>query len=257
MTTIIPQSSDPAVRYLSTSQAYDLWSAVYDTDGNFLQALDTIEMKTLLPRMLQILEAQSESTSQPWKFVDLGCGTGRNTAALLEMNPASWVVGLDVSPRMLEVAGKQLQHFHSDGRLTLEVFDMLDGSGPPKSAMTADAVVSTLVIEHVPAGVFFAIIGKILKPGGALLVTNMHSDMGKISQAGFVDPETGEKIRPTSYAHTVNDVAAAASKAGFELVGRLEERKIDEGIVSTLGKRSEKWIGVTVWFGGIFLRRVA
>ncbi|KAJ9601953.1 hypothetical protein H2200_013512 [Cladophialophora chaetospira] len=253
MSTIIPQSTDPSVRYLSTSQAYDLWSVVYDTDGNFLQALDTIEMKTLLPRMLDILN--DGSTPQPWKFVDLGCGTGRNTAALLEVKGASSVVGLDISAGMLEVARKRLQQFHAEGRLQLEVFDMIHDSRPPEAACLADAVVSTLVIEHIPAEVFFATASRILKPGGMLLLTNMHSEMGKISQAGFIDPKTGEKVRPTSYSHTTAEVAAAASSNGFELLGPIEERTVDPSMVAMLGERSEKWVGVTVWFGGILKKK--
>ncbi|KIW67945.1 hypothetical protein PV04_03924 [Phialophora macrospora] len=255
MTTIIPQSIDPTVRYLSTTRAYDLWSAVYDTDGNFLQALDTIEVRTLLPRMLDTLN--DESYPQPWKFVDLGCGTGRNTAALLAVDRASSVVGLDVSPGMLAVAEKRLQEFHAEGRLRLEVFDMLQEFWLPESAKSADAVVSTLVIEHVPADIFFATAGKILKTGGLLLLTNMHSEMGKISQAGFIDPKTGEKIRPTSYAHTIEEVEAAALSSGFELLGPIKEQTVDQSMVAALGERSEKWVGVTVWFGGILRKKAS
>ena len=88
------QSQSP-VRYLDTTTAYNLWSEVYDTDGNFLQALDTIEMQTFLPRTLSMVQ-----TEQPWKLIDLGCGTGRNTLRLLDQ-AGSIVVGLDASPKML------------------------------------------------------------------------------------------------------------------------------------------------------------
>ncbi|OAP57894.1 hypothetical protein AYL99_08632 [Fonsecaea erecta] len=253
MSQVIPQSSDPTIRYLSTTKAYDLWSAVYDTDGNFLQALDTIEMKILIPRMLKILENQA-ACSRPWTLVDLGCGTGRNTAALLEVEDASSVVGLDLSPGMLEVARDRLQRSHATRKLQLKVYDMLQESSLPACAVGADAVVSTLVIEHVPVDVFFATVAKILKPGGILVLTNMHSEMGKISQAGFVNPQTGEKIRPTSYSHTLAEVEAAASENGFEVLGRIEERRVDESMVAVLGQRSQKWVGVTVWFGGILRR---
>ena len=213
MTTIIPQTSDPSVHYLSTAQAYDLWSAVYDTDGNFLQALDAIEMKALLPRMLQILDSDSRTYPRPWKLVDLGCGTGRNTAALLEIQGASTVVGLDVSPGMLEVAKKRLQTSPGGSQLKLEVFDVLRAATPPDFATEADALVSTLVLEHIPADAFFNVARRILKPGGILLLTNMHSEMGGFSQAGFVDPKSGEKIRPTSHAHTIEEVETAASRS--------------------------------------------
>lgn len=257
MATSIPQTFDPSIRYLSTTQAYDLWSAVYDTDGNFLQALDTIEMKTLTPRMLALLESDESLFARPWKLVDLGCGTGRNTAALMEVKGDAFVIGLDVSPGMLDVARGRLQRFGAEeGKLRLEVFDMLQASTAPEFAVGADAVVSTLVIEHIPTDIFFSHVAEILKPGGILVLTNMHSEMGGISQAGFIDPKTGEKIRPTSYAHTVRDVEQEAGKHGFEILGKIEERVVDKSMIPLLGERSEKWVGVTVWFGGILRKKL-
>ncbi len=249
MAKVIPQSTDSMVRYLSTSQAYDLWAAVYDSDGNFLQALDTIEIKKLMPRMFTLLG--TSQLPQPWKLVDLGCGTGRNTAALLEVEDAR-VVGLDVSPGMLDVAGRRLDKHRKEGQLKLEVFDMIEQPSPPDSAIGADAVVSTLVLEHIPTDTFFSHVAKILKPGGILLLTNMHAEMGAMSQAGFVDPKTGEKIRPTSYAHTVAEVETEAAKNGLNVIDKVEERVVDKSMVPLLGGRSEKWVGVTGWFGGIF-----
>jgi len=248
----IPQSTDPTVRHMSTSQAYDLWASVYDTDGNFLQALDTIEMKSLLPRMLALLE--TSPLPRPWKLVDLGCGTGRNTAALLGVEGAN-VVGLDVSPGMLQVAKERLEKIGSKAQLTLGVFDMIEETRPPEASLNADAVVSTLVLEHIPVNTFFNHVSTILKHSGVLLLTNMHSEMGSISQAGFVDPKTGEKIRPTSYSHTVTEIEAAAARSGLELIDKIEERAVDRSMVPLLGERSGKWVGVTVWFGGIFRKK--
>lgn len=249
MAKAIPRSTDPTIRYMSTAEAYDLWASVYDTDGNFLQALDTIEMKSLVPSMLALLE--TSQLPRPWKLVDLGCGTGRNTAALLGVQGAT-VVGLDVSPGMLQVAQQRLEKIGDQAQLKLEVFDMVAEASPPESSLDADAVVSTLVLEHVPADIFFGHVSSILKPGGLLLLTNMHSEMGGISQAGFIDSKTGEKIRPTSYAHTLAEVEAEAAKKGLEVIGRIEERVVDQSMVPLLGERSAKWVGVTVWFGGMF-----
>ncbi|KAL2420057.1 putative methyltransferase AN0656 [Exophiala dermatitidis] len=243
---------DPYIQYLSTAEAYDRWAAVYDTDGNFLQALDTLEMKKLLPCLLTLLE--TSNLPRPWKLVDLGCGTGRNTAALLKVERAA-VVGLDVSTGMLQVARNRLGESGLDGSVTLEVFDLLGQAGPPESAKAADAVVSTLVLENIPTEIFFQHVAQILKPGGLLLLTNMHSEMGKLSQAGFTDPQTGKKIRPTSYAHTLAEVEETATKHGFEMVGQFEERAVDASMVPILGERSRKWVGVTVWFGGILQKR--
>ncbi|KAL7627886.1 hypothetical protein AAE478_002081 [Parahypoxylon ruwenzoriense] len=251
-----------AVRYLPTNEAYDRWAAVYDTDGNFLQALDTIELKPLFPRFLQ-----SITSPKPWCIVDLGCGTGRNTTLLLEVPDIAEVIALDSSRGMLEVARTRLQTntlsgANHDGesargvpKLHLEVFDMLASPSPPIIAQQADGVISTLVIEHVPLATFFSQITQLLRPGGVLLLTNMHAHMGGISQAGFVDADTGEKVRPTSYAHTVAEVVTEARKWGleeFEGEGRIHERAVDEDMVERLGPRSRKWVGVTCWFGGLF-----
>ena len=246
-----PYSKAP-IRYTDTTSAYDLWASIYDTDGNFLQAMDTIEMKTLFPRMLSEI-----NSSRPWRIVDLGCGTGRNTTALLTL-PDTEVVAIDASPKMLDVAKSRLKHskrlLEDDRKLHFEVFDLIKFSELPASARDADAVVSTLVIEHIPADTFFSHVSKMLKPGGVLLITNMHSHMGGISQAGFVDPKTGDKIRPKSYAHTVDEVktAAAAAACGLEPIGEIEERAVDENMVEQLGVRSQKWVGITCWFGGLF-----
>lgn len=227
------------IRYLPTTTAYNLWASIYDTDNNFLQVLDTLEMKTLLPTLLTQISAPP-----PWTLIDLGCGTGRNTAALLAV-PDARVVGLDASPQMLEVARSRLD----PSRLTLDVFDLL-ATPPPR--LQAHAVISTLVLEHLPIPSFFRATARLLRPGGHLLVTNMHSKMGAISQAGFMDPRTGEKVRPTSYAHRVEDVVSGARECGFEVVGEVREREVDAQLSERLGPRAKKWVGVTVWFGVVF-----
>ena len=243
-----------SVRFLDPTSAYDLWSQVYDTDGNFLQALDTIEMHTLLPKMLsQIISCP------PWKIVDLGCGTGRSMIGLLEI-PAVTVVGIDASPKMLEIARSRIdKHMAQTDRVSnavqgaqLEQYNMLDSYPIPSCAMNADALISTLVLEHVPLPTFFEKASQLLKPDGLALVTNMHSEMGAMSQAGFVDPKTGEKVRTQSFAHHLNDVITEAQKQGFEVVGEILERAVDEEMSKVLGVRAMKWIGVTVWFGLCF-----
>ncbi|KAI0521333.1 putative methyltransferase [Xylaria bambusicola] len=257
-TTVDPPSN--SIRYIPTNEAYDRWAEVYDSDGNFLQALDDLELKTLFPRFVASIKSP-----KPWRIVDLGCGTGRNTALLLRV-PESETIALDASKGMLEVAktrlgGSSLTPELSGNKpiLRFDVFDMLATSGPPASVAphTVDAIISTLVAEHIPLSVFFAHVSQLLRPGGVLLLTNMHSHMGSISQAGFVDTVTGEKIRPTSYAHTVEDTILEARKCGLDVETDAEgngiiERAVSEDMVEKLGLRSGKWVDITCWFGGIF-----
>ncbi|KAL2042507.1 hypothetical protein N7G274_005000 [Stereocaulon virgatum] len=244
-------------RYLDTPTAYDLWSEVYDTDGNILQALDTIEMRSLLPKFLSQIPFP-----QPWKLVDLGCGTGRNYLQLLDV-PGATILGLDTSSKMLEIARTRLNERmavlerepQKAKEFELLWYDMLSSAPMPTIALNADALISTLVLEHIPQYDFFQAISRVLKAGGLALVTNMHPDMGKISQAGFVDPKTGEKVRPQSYAHALEDVIEEARKQGFEIVGEVLERAVDEKTSEVLGVRAKKWIGINVWFGVCFRKR--
>jgi len=175
------------IRYMDTTAAYDLWSEVYDHDGNFLQALDNIELQSLLPKMLSNVQSP-----HPWKIVDLGCGTGRNTAKLIGITDAT-ILGLDASPKMLELAVSRLTDLSAkfDGakEVELEIYDILGSSPPPAIALEADALISTLVLEHIPIPEFFRAILQILKPDGVALVTNMHSDMGAIQSSGICGPD--------------------------------------------------------------------
>jgi len=248
-------SADPpfnSIRYLPTKEAYDRWAEVYDSDGNFLQALDDLELKTLFPRFLESIKSP-----KPWRIVDLGCGTGRNTALLAGISDTAEVFALDSSSGMLEVAKSRLAG--SNPNLRFGIFDMLASPNTPADVApgTVDAIISTLVVEHIPLPTFFGHVSQLLRPGGVLLLTNMHSEMGGISQAGFVDKATGEKIRPMSYAHTVDDVVLEAQKAGLMVENNdqgtgIIERGVDQAMVDKLGLRSKKWVGVTCWFGGVF-----
>ncbi|KAK2807928.1 hypothetical protein FQN50_005170 [Emmonsiellopsis sp. PD_5] len=267
------------VKYLDTVEAYDQWAMVYDTDNNFLQALDTLEMRSFLPQFLSLLPTPTPSTPSntppPPKLIDLGCGTGRNTISLLHAAPpTATIIGLEPSTKMLELARGRVQKYFVENpsvpkqtqttgsgsggegqdRVRLQIYNMLDPANPAADG-DADGVISTLVLEHVSIDNFFATAAGMLKPGGILLVTNMHSEMGGISQAGFTDPATGVKIRPTSYAHSVAETVAGAERAGFEVLGDVKEVRVDEGLAGVLGPRAGKWVGVVVWFGGCFRKR--
>ena len=229
---------------------------MYDTDNNFLQALDTHELHTLLPRFLSSLPVSP-------RIVDLGCGTGRNTARLLSVHGAR-IVGLDASAKMLERA-KERCRIQAEGQgggcrgassVDYEVFDLLDQGGDvPAGVIGVDAVISTLVLEHVPLEIFFACVAKMLRHGGRCLVTNMHADMGKMGgAAGFKLKDVEGKIRMVSLLHEVEDVVGVARQMGLELKGELAEVKVEENMVTNLGERSRKFVGGKVWFAGEFER---
>jgi len=218
-------------------------------------------MKTLLPEFMEVPFASSGGNDTPrtvsrWKIVDLGCGTGRTTMTLLDQ-PHARIYGLDVSEQMLKVAKSKVEAAKSQNRCTFFAFDAMNAEECPKELSGelqggADSVISALVIEHLPLETFFGVVKMVLKPHGTLLLTNMHSDMGAISQAGFV--KEGIKIRPQSYIHTIPQVLEAAAKAGFKQVREIREREVTGEMVNDLGVRAKKWVGVKVWFSVCFQR---
>lgn len=213
-------------------------------------------MKSLVPTFISLVEQTPTSSSSGCrKFIDLGCGTGRNTLTIMHAAPEAHVIGLEPSSKMLDIArGRVAEHTSASqnkSSVDLEIYDMLN-SEIPASSRDADGVVSTLVMEHVPVDDFFRVVSTMLRPGGILLLTNMHSEMGGISQAGFTDPKTGCKVQPTSYAHTAADAISGAAAAGLKLVGEMKETRVDEELAPLLGPRVSKWMGINVWFGGCF-----
>jgi SAM-dependent methyltransferase len=198
--------------------------------------------------------------------MELGCGTGRNTVKLLTLPPAlniKEINALDLSPGMLEVAKQRCENYLvATAANTLSVppaiafheFDALHPELFPEVKQLegkADLVFSTLVLEHLPLDIFFRIVKNLLKPGGGyVVVTNMHAEMGRLSQAGFLDPSTGEKVRGHSYSHEISEVIEEGEKFGFSVVGEVGERGVEEGDLGTVvGERGRKWVGIRVWFG--------
>lgn len=280
--------SGKGTRYLQTTTAYNEWASTYDTDGNILQAIDDLELEELLPFLLRLVPPPSslDPARQCLNVVDLGCGTGRNLIKLSKssvwavQHPISLsreepldikVTGLDGSQAMLDVAQRKIDNLrpanaelHVQFSYQLHVYDLLAptttlhpvvASNPDR--FPADAIISTLVLEHIPLRPFFSHLCCLIdhERVGYVLLTNMHPEMGARSQAGFetIDAETGDivKVRPKSYNHEVRDILNVAQEAGFELVGEIREievtqRMIDEGKVS---KRGEKWVGTKVWLG--------
>lgn len=256
---VIPPKTSTPVQHVGTQEAYDQWATVYDTDGNMLQSIDDDELNTLLPSLLDQVASTSAANIA---VLDLGCGTGRNTARLLSH---SWsadksiqVTGLDFSAGMLSLASSKLTPLAStkpNTTLRLEQCDPFPSSpstpfSPSSLALSPqNLVISTLVLEHIPLATFFATLSSLLTPGGTALVTNMHSEMGSRSQAGFVNAQ-GVKVRGESYVYSLAETVQCAEEAGLRVV-QARERSVEETDIQSgvVGSRGGKWIGCKVWFG--------
>lgn len=270
-----PSSAQPFTS-VSTDELYDTWAATYDSDGNVLQAVDDLELQPLLPRFIRLVcqgstaRASENKYAELLRILDFGCGTGRNTLKLLQANwtaektdggPAVELYGWDASASMLKVAREKCSAQNAAKNVKLHGLEQMDFSDasviPRKDLGSFDGIVSTLVLEHLPLDTFFGLLSGLLKPDGVALVTNMHADMGRVTQAGY-KTETGERIKGQSFAHTVEESVHAAQEAGLVIMGEVRQATVDEGMMRDghVGKRGKKWLGVNVWYGFIIRKRV-
>jgi SAM-dependent methyltransferase len=102
----------------------------------------------------------------PGPVVDLGCGPGAHALALARRGYD--VVGVDGSPRMVEVARTRAARDKVDA-----TFDVHDVSAPLRFAdASLGGVLAILVLQHLPhPAALIAEIRRCLRPGGHLLIT--------------------------------------------------------------------------------------
>lgn len=108
------------------------------------------------------------AATKPDSIIDLATGTGDLVIALAEHTDASRLVGLDISPGMLEVGKKKVSQKSLDNRIEMTVGD---SEALPYDNDTFDiATVSYGVrnFENLDQGL--KEIFRILKPGGSLLI---------------------------------------------------------------------------------------
>ena len=102
----------------------------------------------------------------PGPIADLGCGPGAHALALARRGYD--VIGVDGSPRMVDVARARAAHEAVDA--TFEVHDV---SAPLRFAdASLGGVLAILVVQHLPhPAAFVAEIRRCLRPGGHLVIT--------------------------------------------------------------------------------------
>ena len=182
------------------ADAYDRWSANYDTDVNATRDLDAAVLRNapLLLVNQQVLE--------------LGCGTGKNTEWLA--SKARSVIALDFSPGMLARARERI----TTANVRFVAHDIRERL--PFDAASVDIVVGNLVLEHVEdLAPVFAEVARVLVPGGQMFFCELHPYRQlRGGQAHFADPSTGDTIAVNAYRHTTSEYVNTAVAADLALV---------------------------------------
>lgn len=194
--------------FLDVETAYDRWAASYDAHDNPMVYAAT----AALERRLERFAGQS--------VAELGCGTGRNLAALTRAG-ASGVWGCDLSAGMLERAKEAAPD------ATLVQHDITRAL--PVETGRFDAALVSLAFEHVetldrPA----AELARIIRPGGFALILEIHPFM-TLSGVGAHFPDGEHDIHMPSHPHSFSDWLAAFRHAGLAVIGCTEWRGRDFG----------------------------
>ncbi|OLR90042.1 class I SAM-dependent methyltransferase [Actinokineospora bangkokensis] len=179
----------------SAAEGYRIWAAAYDGEDNSAFLLDT-------PVLAEVLD-----TLTPAAAVDAGAGTGRVTRLLLDRGWA--VTAVDPSPEMLA---------HNPAPTALGEVRAL-----PLPDASTDLVTCALALTHVESLVpAFTEFARVLRPGGSLLVSDVHPEAVARGSVPPVRGEGGRPMRLPAFEHLVGDYVRAGLGVGLQ-VARLEE----------------------------------
>lgn len=152
--------------------------------------------------------------------LDLGCGRGIETLEAAKLvGPRGWAWGLDVTPKMIEVAsGRAEEEKVENARFlvgSMEAISLED--------VSVDAVLSNCAINHVEDKVaVYREIFRVLKPGGRFVISDIMTDES-LPEHISNDPEAVAAC--FGGAITVEEYEQALTKAGFFRITVYKERR--------------------------------
>ena len=183
---------------MNTKKAYDNWSSQYDTNLNKTRDLEALALQQTL--------AGIEFDS----CLEIGCGTGKNTAWLL--GKAKEITAVDLSVEMLAKAKEKI---NSEAVHFIQADILHDWDFVNKKY---DLVSFSLVLEHIEnlEPVFYQV-SKVIAAGGFVYIGELHPfKQYSGSKARFTTDE-GEQV-VTCFNHHTSDFVQAAKKYGFDIV---------------------------------------
>lgn len=199
--------------------------------GHFAGQANTYEnlMEKLVPQYKKqheiIYELLPESSDEQLRILDLGCGNGILSELVLKKLPNAFVVGFDLTPKMLEEYEENLSAYR--GRYELMLGDYrFDSIGS-----SYDIVLAGLTLQHLTWGErkdFYKLIYSILNQNGSFILNDIiidedwdtrkfqYSSWMQFIAANGEDPEFWlDKHLTKDYPVTLEDHFQWLEQAGF------------------------------------------
>ncbi len=182
---------------MTIQAAYTAWATTYDVDRNLTRDLDAAVTRQLL------------AGRRYRAALELGCGTGKNTAFL--SSSADQVLALDFSAGMLAQARAKIAAANVR-------FAQADLTRPwPCADQSADLIVGNLVLEHIAdLGFIFGQARRALRPGGQILICELHPfRQYQGGKATFQRDQAAVEI--PAFVHHIAEFLEAAAAHGLAL----------------------------------------
>ena len=183
---------------MDIGKAYNSWSAQYDTNDNKTRDLEALSLQKIL---------QGKSFKH---CLEIGCGTGKNTAWLLTI--CDQITAIDLSKGMLDIAKNKIQ---SDKVNFIEA-DITNDWTFAKDAY--DLVTFSLMLEHIEdLDAVFQKLAKVSDTGTRVYIGELHPFKQYAGSKARFETETGTQV-VTCFNHHVTDFIQAANASGFHLI---------------------------------------
>ncbi len=179
------------------SDSYNAWASQYDTNKNRTRDLEAIALQQMLG-------------NQPFNSIlEIGCGTGKNTAWL--SSSCRQLTAVDFSDEMLSVAKEKVQAKNTKF-ISADITNEWNFCSEKY-----DLITFSLVLEHIDdLEKIFRKISTVIKPEGLVYIGELHPFKQYTgTKAKF---ETSEGVyEVTCFTHHISDFTDAALKNGFQI----------------------------------------
>jgi len=156
----------------------------------------------------RLLERLDLMATTPARLLDLGCGTGRPTRAMMKRYPKAQVIGADLAPGMLRVARRHQRWFGAKAQWVCAEATQL-----PFADASCDLLYASLLLQWCEdLDTTLLEWRRLLKPHGLLLFSTLGPDTLKELRAAWSSVDEYNHVNRFLDMHDVGD---ALIRAGF------------------------------------------